>query len=1067
MNDLESASLRLVCSVAAGLPTLRALSVSGIATGSLEGWCENMDSGIAQLSEGLYVPRSSCLNLALLRKLIVSSSGEAKASATKHIEDLLKVVAATRKHNDTLFATRYAILQEEDKEADHGKCIYEDRCGVEPRRARRVTREEPEEWPDLKLEDIFGDDVKKDTAKMLQLVGKCRCILSMYAQLLVQDPVDTDLHARAEPKVDGLLQTDKLEFRSVCRSMRLYLLKCMERARGLSFVRSLLAEPPLSDTAWVQPPGRARPKREGSSVFGRQVEGVVGQRPGVDAVADAASCWLFAKSQVCWPRWRTDVLWKELLPALRTFLKTFVTYGGRKMDDLLRWRVLAHLAAEPEKLTKDHPPFLPAMDEDIRSRVLKALVERGENIWKFKSHWKCSCGFTFFIGECGRPMEVAKCPGCSLKIGGRDHNQTEHTFQDDESDPRPRKRGTCTPFQRHVTTSAEDRSPWGYVLPIAEKDEKHVSFREVQSSSARAIRLMLHGTMYLGIIAAAKPKMPRPYTSLQNESMCTLKDLPESEYIGNHFHNDWKSMVEILSSNTEEGEWKPHGNGLKPGEDGKDEPLKPTEMGSKASWGVLTLLQRNSWEETIESKYLKGLIKNLDESLQDLYKKWGGDQEDGKFVAELKEAADVKDFPPQKREQEMPQLWAYPSHCSGSQLSHPRYSLTAQSESRSSRCPVLREPRIGIAHNAKENFPVLCTILQNPLINILPALGTLVGVFEWQALCINQFSGRITKAAAGEMTVGEVLEQVPRNETEKRQWRQAFKNFERAWRLAMPYCEYECLQISENMRKYQLSEDDMMLMCIPDFKDDGMYALAVMDWLVAQHNELVQIAKPFPQRDTRCRHRSSPKRLNGSTCAASLRPWRRGTLGYPARKVSSRLLAQHDVIKYNKKELMKFLSNRCATWGVGGKLNLDLKQVEQHLRRELNRPEVTIEMRGFQWLGDSFAAGNELRTVINQRELLPDTIDRLKVEIPSPALANACLQKVQMSISFILKSGSSLGTEKSGEMLLSDYMRSVLAESPETFMSAAARSDVHLWHVDALVKVLKQIVNKDPPVTIT
>lgn len=27
-----------------------------------------------------------------------------------------------------------------------------------------------------------------------------------------------------------------------------------------------------------------------------------------------------------------------------------------------------------------------------------------------------------------------------------------------------------------------------------------------------------------------------------------------------------------------------------------------------------------------------------------------------------------------------------------------------------------------------------------------PALGTLVGVFEWQALCINQFSGRITKA---------------------------------------------------------------------------------------------------------------------------------------------------------------------------------------------------------------------------------------------------------------------------------------------------------------------------------
>ena len=32
-------------------------------------------------------------------------------------------------------------------------------------------------------------------------------------------------------------------------------------------------------------------------------------------------------------------------------------------------------------------------------------------------------------------QEVAKCPGCSLNIGGRDHNQTEHTFQDDENVP--------------------------------------------------------------------------------------------------------------------------------------------------------------------------------------------------------------------------------------------------------------------------------------------------------------------------------------------------------------------------------------------------------------------------------------------------------------------------------------------------------------------------------------------------------------------------------------------------------------------------------------------------------
>lgn len=34
------------------------------------------------------------------------------------------------------------------------------------------------------------------------------------------------------------------------------------------------------------------------------------------------------------------------------------------------------------------------------------------------------------------------------------------------------------------------------------------------------------------------------------------------------------------------------------------------------------------------------------------------------------------------------------------------------------------------------------------------ALGTLVGVFEWQHLCINQFSGRITKVATGDSGPG-------------------------------------------------------------------------------------------------------------------------------------------------------------------------------------------------------------------------------------------------------------------------------------------------------------------------
>merc|ERR1712087_1054169 len=67
-----------------------------------------------------------------------------------------------------------------------------------------------------------------------------------------------------------------------------------------------------------------------------------------------------------------------------------------------------------------------------------------------------------------------------------------------------------------------------------------------------------------------------------------------------------------------------------------------------------------------------------------------------------------------------------------------------------------------------------------------------------------------------------------------------------------------------------------------------------------------------------------------------------------------------------------------------------------------------------------------------------------------------------MSTSFVLKSGGALSTENAGEMLLSDYLRTVLSESEESLPSKTARSEVHLWHVDAFGKLLKQIINKDP-----
>lgn len=168
------------------------------------------------------------------------------------------------------------------------------------------------------------------------------------------------------------------------------------------------------------------------------------------------------------------------------------------------------------------------------------------------------------------------------------------------------------------------------------------------------------------------------------------------------------------------------------------------------------------------------------------------------------------------------------------------------------------------------------------------------------------------------------------------------------------------------------------------------------------------------------------------------------------------------MIDYDDEVLMRFLKSRCVTYGIGGKLNVDLGQLEQHLRRELTRPEITVEISAFQWLGEVSAGGMELRSAIRQRDLPPEVEERLIKELHSPSLANVCLQKLQMSVSFILKSGGALSKEHAGEMLLMDYLKQVLRETDESLPSPTARSEVHLWHIDSFLALLKKIINRDP-----
>lgn len=62
--------------------------------------------------------------------------------------------------------------------------------------------------------------------------------------------------------------------------------------------------------------------------------------------------------------------------------------------------------------------FYSKMSDKEMADIYKAMTTdfRGTGHW-----YRCANGHPFTIGECGMPMEIARCPECQAPIGGRDH----------------------------------------------------------------------------------------------------------------------------------------------------------------------------------------------------------------------------------------------------------------------------------------------------------------------------------------------------------------------------------------------------------------------------------------------------------------------------------------------------------------------------------------------------------------------------------------------------------------------------------------------------------------------
>jgi len=494
-----------------------------------------------------------------------------------------------------------------------------------------------------------------------------------------------------------------------------------------------------------------------------------------------------------------------------------------------------------------------------------------------------------------------------------------------------------------------------------------------------------------------------------------MNNRSEPKYIGEHFQNDFERMVEMLASNPEDLCLNLH-------ELLND--LTKRDTHGNGNWRKLNLTQRGAWEKLMHETFLKSVFKEDDQkktgykyNCERLLKEWGGNAgEDGIFVGILKEVANVRTFTKDVRLKKMPLQWAF------------RDKVTLDA--------LLR--RVERLDNHTRVCPVLGHVLQSHVLSILDALGCLGGMFEWQQLVHRKYSGRITREEAAKLTPRKVMDDLPKAEAE--QWRTAFEKFEQAWRIAFKHVErYQCHEFKKFERDDVVNEDYPLTYCIADELNEGIYAMALNEWLIERHNELAGLAL-FAMRTT-------GEQLQ-------------------TRRTFSSVIAQCDLIAFSEIELEEFVKSQCVAYVDGGNLDFDHQKAENYVRQEMARPQITLVKRVFEWLGEGLSQGRAEK-ILNQNDLTPEICDRIRGEIKTPLVANFCLQEVLQVISFLRKHvGEGRSEEELGNMgdqLLTKYFKENLCVDnvEKALPSATARDQVHLRHLDAFNTLLKTIINVD------
>lgn len=293
------------------------------------------------------------------------------------------------------------------------------------------------------------------------------------------------------------------------------------------------------------------------------------------------------------------------------------------------------------------------------------------------------------------------------------------------------------------------------------------------------------------------------------------------------------------------------------------------------------------------------------------------------------------------------------------------------------------------------------------------------------------------------------------------------------------------------MYKSQLMDDMQPLsFCMPNEKDESMCSLALLQFLVNLHNQIVQRSEDLFAR-------RAGKKADSEFDLIDADEEETNPDKSSSHEISSRFVTDAHVIKYSvENDVLPFLKDHCRPSLLrkkgGSKIEYDVELLQTYLHDRIfsGKPQIKLEIRMIDFLGESRQSGarKRLKMKIPQEELNAETKHVVIENMRSVENCRQCYKIVEIALNFLQASGGSnvqLLHSALGERLLVDYLEndllinvmldtginvqqqqqavnttSVASTSISALFGAAART-LKLKHIDSLLKTLENHLTSD------